>query len=157
MQALAAVQSLSANDDERALLAPILCRERTPLLTVMIRNAFADIVMRLGPLVTDVNLGDENALAHDDMDEDSLLDMELHVALLTPRTFTAGRHATIRRALEQGVAFSALAMWSIAAAGTSGDSGRSLADRFNVVAADWHRTLTSLLSPGFSPSVTEPY
>ena len=61
MQALAAVQSLAGNEQERALLAPILCRERNPLIAVMIRNAFADMVMRLGPQVADVSLGDETA------------------------------------------------------------------------------------------------
>lgn len=157
MQALAAVQSMAGNDDERALLAPILCRERTPLLAVMIRNAFADIVMRLGPMVTDVSLGDESAASPGTDEETDLLDIDLMVELLTPRTFTTGRHATIRRAIEQNVALSALSMWSVAASGADGSAGADLADRFASIASDWHRTLRTALNPTFTPGVTERY
>lgn len=167
MQALAAVQSLSGNDDERALLAPILCRERTPLLAVMIRNAFADIVMRLGPMVADVSLGDESAVSPGEDEDTGLLDIDLKVELHTPRTFTIGRHAAIRRALEQNVALSALSMWSVAAAGSSTTSAVTraatngaacdLADRFASIAADWHRTLRTALNPAFTPGTTERY
>lgn len=166
MQALAAVQSL-ASDADRALLAPILCRERTPLLAVMIRNAFADIVMRLGPMVADVSLGDESAASPGSDEETDLLDIDLMVELHTPRTFTIGRHAAIRRALEQNVALSALSMWSVAAAGSSAPSAvtraatsaaaRDLADRFAAIAADWHRTLRTALNPAFTPGITERY
>ena len=155
MQALAAVQSLAGNEQERALLAPILCRERNPLIAVMIRNAFADMVMRLGPKVADVSLGDETAGSPDE--DTDLLDLDLHVELYTPRTFTSGHHATIRRSMEQGIAFNALSMWSLATAGTGSASAGELADRFAGVAADWHRALEVALTPGFYPGITEPY
>ncbi len=165
MQALAAVQSLAAGDNGRAVLAPILSRERTPLLAVMIRNAFADIVMRLGPIVADVSLGDETAASPGSDEETELLDIDLMVELHTPRTFTTGRHATIRRALEQNVALSALSMWSAAASGTADTSasaaqaaaGRDLADRFATVASGWHATLRSALNPTYSCGVTGRY
>ena len=155
MQALAAVQAMAANDEERAILAPILCRERTPLLAVMIRNAFDDTVKRLGPVVTDVSLGDESADTPAAEGDTAILDTDLAVELVTPRSFTTGRHTAIRRALEQGVAFTALGMWSTVSA--VDDAGRQLADRFTAMAGDWHRTLTSSLSAGFSPTVTDPY
>lgn len=180
MQALAAVQSL-ASDADRALLAPILCRERTPLLAVMIRNAFADIVMRLGPMVADVSLGDESAASSGEDEDTALLDLDLMVELHTPRTFTGGRHATIRRALEQNVALSALSMWSVAAVGASHGSGsgascgkgdaagssvrnvaanaaaRDLADRFAAIASEWHTTLRTALNPTYPCGITERY
>lgn len=157
MQALAAVQSL-ASDADRALLAPILCRERTPLLAVMIRNAFADIVMRLGPMVADVSLGDESAASPGSDEETDLLDIDLMVELHTPRTFTGGRHATIRRALEQNVTLSALSMWSVAAGSSSTHAAaRDLADRFASLATEWHRTLRTALNPTYTCGITERY
>ena len=155
MQALAAVQAMAANDEERAVLAPILCRERTHLLAVMIRNAFADTVMRLGPVVTDVSLGDESADTPAAEGDTAILDTDLAVELVTPRSFTTGRHTAIRRALEQGVAFTALGMWSAASA--VDDVGRELADRFPTIARDWYKTLTTALTPDFTPTVTDPY
>ncbi|MDE6395196.1 MAG: hypothetical protein K2K77_07640, partial [Duncaniella sp.] len=144
----------------------------TPLLAVMIRNAFADIVMRLGPMVADVSLGDESAASPGADEDTDLLDIDLMVELHTPRTFTGGRHAAIRRALEQNVALSALSMWSVAAVGASYCSGsgtssgkvgaasaaaRDLADRFAAIASEWHTSLRTALNPTFTPGITERY
>ncbi|MDE6394739.1 MAG: hypothetical protein K2K77_05295, partial [Duncaniella sp.] len=109
------------------------------------------------------------------------LDIDLMVELHTPRTFTGGRHAAIRRALEQNVALSALSMWSVAAVGASYGSGsgtssgkvgaagssarnaaanaaaRDLADRFAAIAADWHSTLRAALNPTYTCGITERY
>ena len=59
--------------------------------------------------------------------------------------------------MEQGIAFNALSMWSLATAGTDSASAGELADRFAGVAADWHRTLEVALTPGFHTGITEPY
>ena len=47
VHALAALQALSCSDDERAVLAPVLCRQRSGVLALMIRNAFAEVMLKL--------------------------------------------------------------------------------------------------------------
>ena len=39
---MAALQAMACGEDGRALLAPILCRERTALLSEIITNAFVE-------------------------------------------------------------------------------------------------------------------
>ena len=53
IHALAAFESLSAADKStRLLLRPLLDRERTGLLRLMVKNAFAGIILHLLPMST---------------------------------------------------------------------------------------------------------
>ena len=60
IHALAAFESLSAADEStRLLLRPLLDRERTGLLRLMVKNAFAGIILHLLPYVDDAELDNE--------------------------------------------------------------------------------------------------
>ncbi len=60
IHALAAFESLSAADKStRLLLRPLLDRERTGLLRLMVKNAFAGIILHLLPYVDDAELDNE--------------------------------------------------------------------------------------------------
>lgn len=155
VHAMAALQAISAGEAERPVLAPLLGGGRPGLLTVMIKNAFADITMSLGPLVIDVQLDGETALGADMEYADpsaSPADMMLSVELLTPRSFTTSRHGIVRRSLEQAVALTALQMWCMASDGADGH-GAGMAGRFGAVAAEWLGTLRSALQPVIYPTV----
>lgn len=155
VHAMAALQSIAADDDGRALLAPVLNRSRSGVLAVMIRNSFADIAMGLGPLVLDIQLDDETAsgerVEYADV-TDSPADMMLSVELLTPRSFSTSRHGIVRRALEQAVALNALQMWCMAS-DTGDGSAAEMAGRFGSVAHEWLGTLRSALQPEIYPAV----
>lgn len=164
MHALAAVQALAGGEGERALLAPMLRRERTPLQALFVKNAFVEVVMRLSPLVTDTSLGDETATAPDDGTTDPAtesLDCLLTVELLTPVSFTTARHGIVRRALEQAVALTALSQWCRSERARSGSvtaaSASSLADRFSAVASEWYDTLAATLATTLRPCIRPGY
>lgn len=144
IHALAAVQALTCDDDSKAVLAPVLCRERGGLLGVMIRNAFAEVVMRLGPLVADVSIDDEA-----EADAESYLSVEL----ITPVGFSTTRHSVVRRAMEQTVALTALHMWCLASEHEGSEAAASLASAFATVAAEWYSTLTASLAPVIYPTI----
>lgn len=155
IHAMAALQAIAADDDGRAVLAPVLNRSCPDMLAVMIRNAFADIAMGLGPLVLDIQLDDETASgpgAEGDDAGTATVDMMLSVELLTPRTFTTSRHGIVRRALEQAVALTALQMWCMASEHGEGSSAE-MAGRFGSVADEWLATLRSALEPTIYPTV----
>lgn len=143
LHAMAALQSIASGAEYKALLAPLLCGGRDRMIGEIIRNAFVEVVMKLGPLVSDVNIGDETSGAADTM---------MSVQLVTPAGFTTSRHTVIRRALEQTVALTALHHWCQAsmAQGISRDVASSLAESFATTAAEWHTTLTTALNPVYS-------
>ena len=143
LHAMAALQSIASGDECRSLLAPMLCGSRNDMIAEIIRNAFVEVVMKLGALVSDVNIGDETSGAADCM---------MSVELVTPAGFSTPRHTVIRRALEQTVALTALHHWCMAsvARGTAGDVASSLAESFAATAAEWHTTLTTALNPVYT-------
>lgn len=164
MHALAAVQALACGDGERAILAPMLRRERTPLQALLVKNAFVEVVMRLGPLVADTTLGDETATSPggDAADpEAESLDCLLTVELLTPASFSTARHGIVRRALEQSVALTALSQWCRAACRASDAKAAgvaaSLADGFATVATEWYDTLAATLACTLRPCIRPGY
>lgn len=140
LHAMAALQSIASGAEHKALLAPLLCGGRDGMIAEIIRNAFVEVVMKLGPLVSDVNIGDETSGARDFM---------MSVELITPAGFTTSRHTVIRRALEQTVALTALHHWCQAsmAQDSSRDVAASLAASFAATASEWHTTLTTALNP----------
>lgn len=145
---MAALQAMACEPDRRAVLAPVLCHERTRLLTEMIGNAFVEVVLKLGPLVADMELGGEPADA-----ADSIMSIEL----LTPAGFSTSRHTFVRRALEQTVALTALSLWCRASVsdGAAGRAASALADSFASVASGWHETLVSAVSSVTYPAIRE--
>ena len=83
-QALAALQALACDDEERSVLAPVLCRQRQGMFALMVRNAFADVVLRLGPLVLDTSLdGETPDTAPDDAVRSVIPGNEIWVERLT--------------------------------------------------------------------------
>lgn len=125
IQALAAVRLLALPDEERPLLSPLLDKERQELLAMLVKNAFAEAAMGLGPLVTDVSFDDETD--GDDM---------FSITLVVPVGFTATRHGVVRRALEQLIAFTALSHFD---------------PTFAFQATHWHSALTAAVTPSFTP------
>ena len=148
LHAMAALQAMACEPDGRTVLAPVLCRERTALLAEMIKNAFVEVVLKLGPLVTDMEL---------DGDATDAEDCRLSVELVTPSSFSTARHTVVRRAMEQTVAFTALYMWCRASVtdGAAGKAAASLADSFAAVAADWNNTLLKSLASETYPTIRE--
>lgn len=144
IHALAALQTLACGDDSKAILAPVLCRQRNEVIAVMIRNAFVEVVMRLGPLVADMSL-DEKAAP----DAESFLSVEL----ITPVGFSTTRHGVVRRALEQTVALTALHMWCLASEHEGSEAVASLAANFAAVAESWYSTLATSLTPAIYPTI----
>lgn len=146
VHAMAALQAMACGPEQRTLLAPILCRERTVLLAGMIKNAFVEVVLKLGPLVADMDMGGE---------ADDVADCSLTVELITPAGLSTSRHTLVRRALEQTVAHTVLYMWCRASlsAGASGGVAASLADSFASIASGWHDTLVSYISPATYPTI----
>lgn len=144
IHALAAVQALTCDDDSKAVLAPVLCRERGGLLSVMVKNAFAEVVLRLGPLVADVSIEDNG-----EADAESCLSVEL----VTPVGFSTTRHSMVRRAMEQAVALTALHMWCLASEHDGSEAAASLASGFATVAAEWYSALTASLAPVVYPTI----
>ena len=152
-QALAALQALACDDEERSVLAPVLCRQRQGMFALMVRNAFADVVLRLGPLVLDTSLdGETPDTAPDDAETSGMPDYEMWVELLTPRSFSSTRHGIVRRALEQAVAFAALEAWC---SGSASGERSVMSERFASLATRWQRTVVSALSPEVYPTIRQ--
>lgn len=116
IHALAALQILSEPDDSDTPPSPLLDPERRGQLLLMIRNAFADLVLQLIPYVEDADLDAETPSApppHQEPqgdDDDPLM----KIALRTPPQSVMSRygdnfHGILRRRLETAVALRVLA------------------------------------------------
>lgn len=99
MRAMAALESLAGDEEPRGVLAPLMCKEREGLTGEMVRNAFVETVMALGPMVADMDMGDGSD------------DCDMSVELITPRGMSGNCHTVVRHALEQTVAVTALWLW----------------------------------------------
>lgn len=103
VHALVALELLSAPPQTTVILSPLLDPAKRGLLTLMIKNAFAETVVGLLPYVDDAGLDDEKASSAPDPHQaddcqDHLLQVSLRVA--SP---SAGIHGIIRRHLEMAV------------------------------------------------------
>lgn len=117
--AIAAMQSLSGGEEGRVLFGPILEPGRQGLLRLLVKNAFAEVIVALLPFITDCNLDDEDeasGVAHQEADDDS--DALLQFELSAPGKLSSGAHSGIRRALEQSIAYKALQLWAISVEST---------------------------------------
>ncbi|WP_297066841.1 hypothetical protein [uncultured Duncaniella sp.] len=150
VHALAALESLSAADDTaRTLLRPLLDRERTGILRLMVKNAFAEIILHLLPYVDGAELDNElpavnpgHQAAGDEAD--TLLGIDLRL----PAGVSATLGPLLRRNLELAVTYRVLAV-AVTSASSVSDAASTLASSFsdrsaNAVAA----MLAALRSPG---------
>ena len=143
IHAFAALHSMACGDEGRSLLAPMLCRPCSPLVENVVEGAFLEVVLGLGPVVSDMEMPPQGGEAG--------ADRLLRVELVTPRDMAASRNTIVRRALEQCVALTALDMWCRASAAPgrkgSGTPAPELAEGFASVASEWRSTLLSALTP----------
>lgn len=104
VQAHVALELLAAPAEVRPLLSPLLDPSRRGLLTLMVKNAFAEIVLDLLPYVDDAELDAEDARtspgAHP---ADDSADHLLQITLRTPVGGPKGLSGVIRRHLEMMV------------------------------------------------------
>ena len=105
LYAMAALHTLSTDNPE-----PILNPDRSGPVRLLVRNAFAEVCLRLVHHITDCNLDGETAVTDNTgapSVDDSDIMMLLTVAL--PCDFNPSMHGVLRRNLEQAVALTALA------------------------------------------------
>lgn len=131
IHALAAFESLSAADEStRLLLRPLLDRERTGLLRLMVKNAFAGIILHLLPYVDDAELDNELPAVdpgHQSVAEEA--DTLLGIDLRLPAGVSGQLGSLLRRNLELAVACRVLAD-SVASSSTHSDAASVLASSF---------------------------
>lgn len=142
-RSLAAYAVLSADESAQPALRPILDPARRGLLVNMARQAFAETVLRLSPHVADCALDDEDSRSdpgHTSADTDPE-DMMMKVELRLPSSLPESAGWSLRRAIEQAVAYTALSHLTEAA-----DGGARLGERFAAIAASTLTTVTAALT-----------
>ncbi|MDE5689157.1 MAG: hypothetical protein K2I38_00470 [Duncaniella sp.] len=108
VHALVALELLSASQPARSTLSPRLDPARRGVLTLMIKNAFAETVLDLLPYVDDADLdGEKPAASPGEHPADDSADHLMKIALRVPAApggeRPAGIHGLIRRQLEMTV------------------------------------------------------
>lgn len=93
MQALVALRLLSAPPCGAKVLAELLMPERRPLVSALVKDAFAETLIALLPYLSDSGLGEE--------DDTDFLTFELSAPVRMPD----GAHTVVRRSLEQSIAY----------------------------------------------------
>ncbi|MCM1521427.1 MAG: hypothetical protein NC039_02100 [Muribaculaceae bacterium] len=132
VRSLAAFRSLTSDRPEHDLLAPILDSSRRGILINIVRQSFSEIVLRLLPFTTDFTLGSENssssppATPAEGPSESDIMKVELRL----PAGLPAGAGWSLRRALEQAVAMTALSRL-VAATDSETSAGWHLAENFS--------------------------
>lgn len=104
LYAMAALHTLSTDNPE-----PILNPDRSGPVRLLVRNAFAEVCLRLVHHITDCALDGETAVTDNSGTpalDDSDIMMSLTLAL--PRDFNPSMHGILRRNLEQAVALTTL-------------------------------------------------
>ncbi len=130
-RSLAAYAVLGAEESEHAALRPLLDPARRGLLVNMARQAFAETILRLSPYVDDCALDDEDCASdpgHTAPDTDPE-DMMMKVELRLPATLPDSAGWSVRRSIEQAVAYTALSRLT-----ATTDGGSRLAERCAAVA-----------------------
>lgn len=147
VRSLAAYHSLTSGPAERRALDPLLDGSHRALLVNMTRQAFAEIALRLLPFATDFTLCSETSTSDvasippRGPEDDDIMKIEL----TTPGGLTARAGSSLRRALEQAVAMTALARLA-GAAGVDSPAVERMIGGFNRQAADALSALTGALS-----------
>lgn len=152
IHALAALEALSATDGEtRLLLAPLLDRERPGPLRLMVKNAFAEIILRLLPYVGDVELDGESPDSlpgHQSATDGS--DILLKVSLKIPAGAAPSLSSAVRRNLELAVVYRTLASALLA---TRSSVAGSLISSFSARSAEAVAAVLSVLRSPSRPFV----
>ena len=87
VHALVALELLSASEPTRTALSPLLDPERRGMLTLMIKNAFAETVLDLMPYVDDADLdGEKPAVSPGEHPADDSADHLMQIVLRVPAT-----------------------------------------------------------------------
>ncbi len=115
VQSLAALRELSSDKRE-----PVLDPDRSGILRLMIRNAFATLCLKISPVVRECDLDGETGAgsALDPVAAADGSDVIMTVEIDEPRGFGAGKAGIVRRNMEQAVAFLVLA-WIMRAGGNT--------------------------------------
>lgn len=142
VRATAACRILSAPDDEKTIFDPLMRSETRGRLGIMVKNAFAEIVLSLFPHVTDCDLDGETASAGPG-GQDAADDPDMLLSLELPAVSASG--AVIRRHLEQAVAMRTLSSWCLAAEDTA------RAGAYEALASASVSSVLSSLTPAVRP------
>lgn len=111
IHALAAMELLRSDpeSDLSALLSPLIDPERRPQLMLMVRNAFAELMIDLLPFVDNASLDAEDAVCNAaGQSSADVSDPLMQVDLRTPSGLTSSFHGLLRRKLELSVVYGVL-------------------------------------------------
>lgn len=155
VHALVALELLSASADEKTSLSPLIDPARRGILTLMIKNAFAETVLVLLPYVDDAELdGERPDLSPAAHPADDSADHLMQITLKVPQAAGGGRqtgiHGLIRRHLEMAVVLRVIHT-SLVAAGDS--AGLVRAAPFAVKLQQQLAALSALLRAPAAPFV----
>lgn len=105
LYAMAALHTLTTDSPE-----PILDPDRSGPVRLIVRNAFADVCLRLVHHIVDCNLdGETSSTDNSETPPTDDSDIMMSLTLALPRDFNPSMHGVLRRNLEQAVALTALA------------------------------------------------
>lgn len=111
---------------------PLLTRDQEPALRLLVKDAFAHIVLRLLPHIAECNLNDDN-------NENCNEDVILSVTINTPACFPLSATGTLRHAIEHAIAMDAMHLCYMG-------HNDNLSRRHASLAEDAIRNITQLLS-----------
>lgn len=149
IHAIAALETLRGRcGNDASALRPLLDRERSGPLRLLVKNAFAETVMRLLPYVTDTCLDNEKpdaAPGHQEVDAggDILLQIELRI----PEGFHASGASSLRRNLEFAV--SSHVIETVLTGSCDANSDSRTAD---IYAQRYHETVSYIITLLRTPS-----
>ena len=104
LYAMAALHTLTTDSPE-----PILDPDRSGPVRLIVRNAFADVCLRLVHHIVDCNLdGETSSTDNSETPPTDDSDIMMSLTLALPRDFNPSMHGVLRRNLEQAVALTAL-------------------------------------------------
>lgn len=155
VHALAAMEMLGAGEETETILAPLLDPERRAPLALMIKNAFAELVVELLPYVDSAALDSETAVSDPGHHEaDRTADSLMQIALRTPQTLPSGAHGLVRRQLELAVVYRTMELAVLSAGSTCGNTAATtLISNFNASVETAKTTLRTLLTSAVQPFI----
>lgn len=116
IQAMAAFQIMSASDERKSLLSPLLRSGSRGQLKPVVKNAFAETVLSILPYVKECSLDGETAgddPGHQESSDESDLLLTLELSPLKTDRDHAG--AALRRTIEHIVAMKSMKLWMLSA------------------------------------------
>ncbi|MCM1163110.1 MAG: hypothetical protein NC339_02505 [Muribaculaceae bacterium] len=146
VRSLAAFHTLTCQPDERRALSPVLDSQRRGILVNMVRQAFAETVLKLLPYSTGFTLDNETPTSPGQGSTPAsgpVADDIMKVELNLPSGLPPDGAWSVRRALEQTVAMTALSRLVTAIAE---DAGLAMASRFEAQAKEALKAVTAALT-----------